>query len=156
MSRTPPINRRIFTTPFAGNPRATAPQPSEGDDAIARARWLRAHATDAERILWPSLRLLRAQGHHFRRQVPLGKYFADFACKRAKLIVELDGAQHGTAEAMLDDDVRTKFLSTLGYRVLRFANDDVFDDRDGVIEAILRALTPTRPASQDDLPRWGR
>ncbi|MEJ1970472.1 MAG: endonuclease domain-containing protein [Rhizomicrobium sp.] len=157
MPRMPPINRGPFQTP---NARAVslAPHPRTGqpDTAIARARVLRADATDAERMLWASLRLLKAQGFHFRRQSRVGSYIADFACKGSRLVVELDGAQHGEADSAAYDRVRTAYLESRGYRVLRFWNDEVFRNREGVVESILRALVPTRPAARDDLPMLGR
>jgi very-short-patch-repair endonuclease len=157
MSRTPPVNRRIFKVPNAHKTELVAPPRTRDPDTLTdRARMLRADATDAERALWASLRLMKARGYHFRRQARVGRYIADFACKGAKVIVELDGAQHGLAKNIAYDEARTVFLNARGYRVLRFANQEVFDDRDGVIEAILRELVPTRPASQDDLPMLGR
>ena len=115
-------------------------------------------ATDAEGILWASLRSFKSQGFHFRRQARIGPYFADLACKGARLIVELDGSQHGTAASIAYDEARAAFLKTRGYRVLRFWNHEVFDNRDGVIEAILRALTspPDPRFARLDLPMLGR
>jgi very-short-patch-repair endonuclease len=117
---------------------------------------LRADPTDAERVLWATLRHFKAQGFHFRRQARINPYIADFACKGSKLIVELDGSQHGLAENVAYDEARTAFLNRRGYRVLRFANHEVFENRDGVAEAILRALTSTRRAARGDLPMLGR
>jgi very-short-patch-repair endonuclease len=152
--RTPPINRRTFKI---GNARpfeqAHDPRAHEGQSLAERARALRANATDAERILWSSLRLLRAQGFHFRRQAHIGPYIADFACKSARLIIELDGSQHGEADARAYDAARTRFLEGRSYRVLRFWNDEVFTNRDGVLDAILRALDiPTRSSLRSDRP----
>lgn len=109
-------------------------------ERIQRARGLRREATDAERLLWNALRDLRQTGLHFRRQVPMGPYFADFACHRRKLIIEVDGATHST-DAELDHDARrTRFLKGAGYRVVRFSNDDVFHQLDMVVLEILREL----------------
>jgi len=107
---------------------------------IERARKLRREATQAERVLWSALRQLRQQGFHFRRQAPFDPYVADFACKRSKIVVELDGSQHDDPEQCVHDEARTAFLATRGYRVLRFWNHEVFENRDGVVDAILRAL----------------
>ena len=94
------------------------------------ARMLRQNTTDAERILWASLRDLKRIGFHFRRQVPFAKYVADFCCHSAKLVVELDGDQHGADAAAAYDAERTDYLSSRGYRVLRFANWEVMRERD--------------------------
>jgi very-short-patch-repair endonuclease len=119
---------------------------------------MRKHATPAEGLLWASLRRLRGQGFHFRRQAPIGNYIADFACHRAKIIVEVDGSQHGDPDGLARDKRRTAFLSSRGYRVLRFWNDDVMRDCGSVVAAILQAAAPTRSASQamqNDLPAKG-
>ncbi|HEY0302836.1 MAG TPA: endonuclease domain-containing protein [Rhizomicrobium sp.] len=157
MAKMPPINRRPFKSVGArGTELVPHPRTRDATRIADRARVLRADATGAERILWTALRSLKAQGFHFRRQAPIGPYIADFACKSAKVIVELDGSQHGLANDLAYDEVRTAFLSARGHRVLRFWNGEVLDHRDGVIESILRALSPTRPPAADDLPMLGR
>ena len=97
--------------------------------------------TDAERILW---RALRSAGPecHWRKQVPFGPYFADFCSHGLKLIVEVDGGQH--AEMIERDDARTRFLEAEGYRVIRFWNNDVLGNIDGVIASIVNALEPVQ------------
>ena len=107
--------------------------------ATDRARDLRRNATDAEARLWYALREQLPQAK-FRRQVPLGPYFADFCSHRARLVVELDGSQH--AEAVERDAARTRFLNEEGYRVLRFWNNEVLQNLDGVITAIASAIPP--------------
>jgi very-short-patch-repair endonuclease len=113
------------------------------------ARQLRKNATEAERRLWQQLRSLKADGLHFRRQVPLAGYVADFACHRAKLVIELDGSQHAGDAAEAIDRQRTERLSRDGYRVLRFWNTDVLLELEGVVETIRRAcgLADAAPAS---------
>jgi very-short-patch-repair endonuclease len=107
-----------------------------------RARTMRAAPTDAEKKLWWHLRhRLAADGTHFRRQVRLGPYIADFVSHRARLVVEVDGGQHG--ESVAADAQRTRFVEGEGYRVLRFWNNDVLRNIDGVLEIIQRALTMT-------------
>jgi very-short-patch-repair endonuclease len=103
-----------------------------------QARTLRRKPTDAERKLWFLLRSLKPLGIHFRRQAPIGIYIADFAWHAGKLIIELDGSQHATAQAAYDDQ-RTEWLRTQGYRVLRFWNNDVLKMPRNVGEAILAA-----------------
>ena len=100
------------------------------------ARSLRHNATDAECILWQQLRLLRAEGRHFRRQAPIAGYVADFACHYPKLVIELDGGQHGEDRAMLRDAARSRVLAQHGYKVLRFWNNDVFEALEGVVDRI--------------------
>jgi very-short-patch-repair endonuclease len=94
--------------------------------------------TQPERILWRAIREALPQCH-WRKQVPLGPYFADFASHSAKLIVELDGGQH--ASAVDYDAERTRFIEAQGYRVLRFWNNDVLTNTDGVLERIARSLS---------------
>jgi len=103
---------------------------------------MRAEPTDAEKKLWRHLRSrLAVDGTHFRRQVRLGSYIVDFACHQARLIIEVDGGQH--TESVSADLERTKFLEAQGYRVLRFWNNDVLRNIDGVLEAIQSAITST-------------
>jgi very-short-patch-repair endonuclease len=103
----------------------------------ARAQRLRAAHTDAERKLWHRLRDRRLSEAKFVRQAPVGPYFADFACREAKLIVELDGSQHVDSA---HDAARDAFLLSQGYSVLRFWNDDALRAIDSVCETILAAL----------------
>ena len=90
--------------------------------------------------MWRVLRNRRLNGHKFTRQTPTGPHFADFACRAKKLIVEVDGATHGSEAECTNDDARTAALAELGYRVIRFTNDEVLGNIDGVLETILHAL----------------
>jgi very-short-patch-repair endonuclease len=101
------------------------------------ARQLRRDATDAERRLWSALRDRRLSGYRFRRQYSIGRFIVDFACTRHHLIVEADGGQHADNEA---DRRRTAWLESDGWRVLRFWNNDVLANTDGVVETILKEL----------------
>jgi very-short-patch-repair endonuclease len=105
--------------------------------SIERARRLRKNLTDAERRLWSKLRRRQLDGFRFRRQVPLGPYFVDFLCIEERLIIEVDGGQHAVEQAA--DAKRTAWLKGEGFRVVRFWNNDVLANADGVIEIILRA-----------------
>ena len=109
------------------------------------AKGLRANATTAEQILWRHLRRLDVKGSHFRRQVAIGPYIADFACLAERLIVEVDGSQHGDDEGLRRDDIRTRWLQSEGYRVIRFWNNDVMSRTDAVLEAIHDLITVTPP-----------
>jgi very-short-patch-repair endonuclease len=117
---------------------------------------MRRALTDAERRLWWHLRYrLPSPGTHFRRQVPLGPYFADFCCLTEKLIVEADGDQHGFDHQAAHDERRTAFLEGQGFRVLRFSNREVMTSIDVVLDTILAALgsaTPT-PVQASGLTR---
>ncbi|HUD52081.1 endonuclease domain-containing protein [Parvibaculum sp.] len=106
--------------------------------ANERARRLRRDQTDAEQRLWSRLRR-NALGENFRRQHPIGHYIVDFVCLGHRLIVEADGGQHSQDRA-LHDIARTKWLESRGYKVLRFWNNDILANTDGVIELIVAAL----------------
>ena len=105
---------------------------------IARARALRADSTDAERKLWSVLRSRQLGGAKFRRQVPIDRYFADFACMDAKLVVELDGGQHADQQAY--DETRSARLQEMGWRIIRFWNGEVMENLEGVADDVLAAL----------------
>lgn len=102
------------------------------------ARKMRKNLTDAERKLWKHLRLRGVGGHKFRRQQIIGKYIVDFACMEKKLIVEVDGGQHG--ENVAYDSERTAWLEAQGFRVVRFWNNEVLENVEIVSDSILRVL----------------
>jgi very-short-patch-repair endonuclease len=108
---------------------------------IDRARRLRRDQTDAERIRWSRLRDRRLNGLKFKRQVPIDRYIADFCCPDARLIVELDGGHHSADEEA--DAKRTAVLESCGYLVLRYWNNDVTKNLDGVLEDIVATLSRT-------------
>jgi very-short-patch-repair endonuclease len=120
--------------------------------ARVRARSLRETATNAETLLWFHLRDRHMADRKFRRQRPIGPYFADFVCLEAKLIVELDGGQHVDAAAY--DENHTRFMQAEGYRVLRFWNNEVLTQTDAVRERILQALQEGSP-HPSPLPQAG-
>jgi very-short-patch-repair endonuclease len=135
------------------------------DGARARARTLRQNMTEAERQLWQILRSHQMKGYQFRRQVPIGRYIADFVCHEARLIVEIDGGQHQRSSPR--EAERSGFLQNEGYRILRFWNNEVLANLDGVHEIIageLGGITPTQTlphqggGPDNALPphRWGR
>jgi very-short-patch-repair endonuclease len=102
--------------------------------------------TDAEVNLWMRLRGKQIGGNYFRRQVPMGPYIVDFVCIKAHLIIEVDGSQH--LSAVKYDDQRTAWLTSRGYRVLRFWDNDVLQQQSAVLESIRVALleAPTLPS----------
>jgi very-short-patch-repair endonuclease len=114
---------------------------------IPRARALRQDQTDVERKLWALLRSRQLDGFKFRRQVPIDRYFADFACRDANIIVELDGSQH--LDRIAYDAERTRVLEACGWRVLRFWNNQVLETPEGVLETILAELRPLLPRPWD-------
>jgi very-short-patch-repair endonuclease len=112
-------------------------------ETLKRAKRLRRDMTDAERKLWSALRGSRLDGAKFRRQQPIGPFVADFVCQQHRLIVEADGGQHSGSAT---DQRRTVFLESKGYRVLRFWNNDILSNLDGVAEVIATPLTTPHPA----------
>lgn len=111
-------------------------------DRIATARGLRGDQTQAEKTLWALVRNRRLGGFRFLRQHPIGRYFADFVCESARVIVELDGPAHEGREDY--DDRRTETLALFGYLVLRFRNERVLADSGGTADEILSVLRSGR------------
>ena len=109
--------------------------------ASTSARRLRKHLTDAEKALWSKLRYRQLDGHRFRRQIPLGPYVIDFGCLASRLLIEIDSGQH--VDRSEHDTRRTAWLESRGYRVIRFWNNDVMSNIDGVIEMIRTELAAT-------------
>jgi len=108
------------------------------------ARSLRSNMTDVERILWRTIRGRQLHGHRFRRQHPIGPYIADFACLDKKCVIELDGGQH---QSQVDyDENRTLFLQKRGWKVLRFWNNDVLNNLDGVVSTVVATLGALPPS----------
>jgi very-short-patch-repair endonuclease len=118
---------------------------------LERARRLRREMTPQERILWNELRDRRLQGAKFRKQMWLAGYVADFACPDARLVVEADGSQH--AENVEYDADRERAFAHLGWCTLRFWNNEIIENLDGVLTVIANALpSPSRPASPTACP----
>ena len=128
------------------------------DKRVPKARRLRRDVTDAERKLWLRLRSLPTGGSHFRRQATIGPYFADFACHAKRLVIELDGGQHGDDVHAARDAKRDDYMRAGGYRVLRFWNNDVMQNLDGVLAVIAEAVSTHVPPTPDPSPplRGGR
>jgi len=114
--------------------------------AIERARHLRREMTLPERVLWKTL---RRSDLGFRRQAPIGRYVADFICFRARLVVEVDGGVHTLPEVQLRDAKRDAWLKSEGYCILRFGNERVLNDLNGVMETI-RTLLPRGEKGRDE------
>jgi very-short-patch-repair endonuclease len=109
-------------------------------DAIARARTLRKSMTPEEARIWIRLRALREVGHHFRRQAPINGFYPDFVCKKRRLIIEIDGNQHGEEPQRSFDSKRDAQLRAKGYQIMRFWNSDIDADIDSVMDTIISAL----------------
>ncbi len=116
---------------------------ADGTEALARVRAMRRIPTAAEALLWTRLRSRRLAGIKFRRQMWIGPYIADFASMEVRLVVEVDGRQH--AEQVDYDRERDRAMARAGYRVLRFWNNDVINNIEGVLELV-------RSASLERLP----
>ena len=114
------------------------------DGVRARARALRQNMTEAERRVWQVLRSHQMKGYKFRRQVPIGRYIADFVCHEARLIVEIDGGQPDRSSPR--EAERSEFLQNEGYRALRFWNNEVLANLDGVHETIADELSRITPS----------
>ena len=125
-------------------PQRQSPRPSgerarvRGKPEKSRPQQLRTNATEAEQKIWYFLRNRQFEKFKFRRQHPIGVYIVDFVCLIEKLIIELDGGQH--AERIPYDERRTRALREKGFRVLRFWNNDVMQNTDAVLEAVLAEL----------------
>ena len=123
------------------------------------ARKLRREPPEPERAMWRILFSLRRSGVNFRRQVQIGDYYVDFACHQPAVVIEVDGDTHAGDRAQSSDSVRDDYLSGRGYRVLRFWNNDVMDNPDGVYSTIVAALdkisVPADPPTPDPSPRGG-
>jgi very-short-patch-repair endonuclease len=104
---------------------------------LAFARRLRRDMTDAERAMWRILRGRQLAGYKFRRQQPIDHYIVDFVCFTHRLVIEIDGSQHIDSKT---DDIRSRYLERNGFRVLRFWNNEVLQNREGVAESIHQAL----------------
>jgi very-short-patch-repair endonuclease len=111
------------------------------DEIRIRARELWKNLTDAERLLWRKLRFWQVEGFKFRRQQPLGRYIVDFVCLEKRLVIEIDGGQH--ARQANYDTERDAWLRDEGFSVLRFWNDDLLKNIDGVLEVIAKNLQST-------------
>jgi len=104
------------------------------NDLVNLSRNLRKRQTDAENLLWRHLRGKQLHGLRFRRQQPIGRYIADFVCLEKRLILEIDGGQHAIEKEK--DEERSDWLITEGYSILRFWNNDVLTNLEGVLETI--------------------
>lgn len=117
--------------------------------AKIKSKELRKNMTDAEHVLWNFLRANRLYGLKFKRQQPIGNYVVDFVNLQHKLIIEINGGQHNKISNIEKDEVRTKFLESKGYKVLRFLNNEIFSNIGGCLESILNSLPPLRGKARE-------
>jgi very-short-patch-repair endonuclease len=127
---------------------------------LLSARRLRRDQTEAEKRMWYLLRGRRFRGVQFRRQHPIDRYTGDFVSLELKLVLELDGGQHNSPEGQASDAVRTATLEKLGFRVIRFWDNDVLSNTAGVLAALERVVREVQetsrphPANGRPLPPW--
>jgi very-short-patch-repair endonuclease len=131
-----------------------------------RAKKLRSNATEPEQRLWRALKTIPVYGSHFRRQVPIGPNVVDFACLKARLVIEPDGGHHSRDDIAKKDEARTQWLEREGYRVIRFWNAELGENMAGVLDTIYAALygslqseavaLPTPPRSRSSRPSPSR
>ncbi len=144
------LDAERFSKHFAVSPLSQRGRAREGEklelrsalpeELLTHARELRKNATDAENLLWQLLRRNQLYGFGFRRQHPLGSYILDFYCHQAKLAIELDGGQHAEGAQREHDEVRSAWLQKQGITVLRFWNNEVLTNTEGVLQRIFEAL----------------
>jgi very-short-patch-repair endonuclease len=140
MAEDPPRKRRYGRRPQQGE-ESESPLRTKSE-TLKRARELRKNMTEAEKRLWYLMRRHNLEGKLFRRQVPIDDYIVDFACLSANLVIEVDGGQHSWQAAQ--DEARTRVLEKLGFRVIRFWNNDVLGNTEGVLEMIVQTLDEQR------------
>ena len=110
------------------------------EEKYYRAKELRKNSTPQEKKLWDIIKNRQISGYRFVRQYPIGNYIVDFACRKKKLVIELDGGQHNETENIIYDKKRTDYLEANGYKVIRFWNNDIDNNIEGVYEYLLNIL----------------
>ena len=118
---------------------------SRGKQVHRVARMLCRNATPAERRLWNCIRGGQLGGFQFRRQFPIGGFIVDFCCRARRLVIELDGSQHADAAGVTEDRERTRLIAARGYNVMRFWNEDILSNLDGVLEQVFAELGQPPP-----------
>lgn len=104
------------------------------------ARKLRKNQTPQEQKLWNLLRNRQILGYKFKRQHPIGNYIVDFVCREIKLVIELDGGQHNTTDGIIYDNERSKYLQSIGFNILRFWNNEIDNNIEGVYQKIVKSI----------------
>jgi very-short-patch-repair endonuclease len=117
-------------------------------NARTYAKTMRKNLTKAEAVIWSKFKGKNLNGRHFRRQHPIGPFISDFACIEGKVVIEIDGATHMSDEDQARDSRRTAFLESEGWHVVRVWNNQVYDNRDGVLRALDEIVTTRVEASK--------
>ena len=112
------------------------------NDKTILARNLRKTSTIQEKRMWNLLKNRQFYNLKFKRQQPIGNYIVDFICKEAKIIIEIDGGQHNNSKNIEYDNIRTEFLNSLGYKVIRFWNNEIYENIDGVMSKLKEEINP--------------
>lgn len=133
-------------------PRATRGQASH----LFLKRRLRSNMTSPEMRLWSKLRARQLQGLKFRRQHGIGPYIVDFYCPEQSLVIEVDGDSHADADQIVKDRQREKYLQSLGLRVIRYINDDIVKNLDGILEDLVKKLSSGSTSPCPSLRRRGK
>ena len=133
-------------------PRATRGQAGH----LGLKRRLRSNMTGPETRLWSRLRARQLQGLKFRRQHGIGPYIVDFYCSEQSLVIEVDGDSHADPDQMLKDQLRDTYLQSLGLRVIRYCNDDIVKNLDGVLEDLAERLSSGSTSPYPSLRRRGK
>lgn len=108
---------------------------------LNNAKILRKNMTSQERKLWAILRNHKFYGYEIRRQYPIGEYIVDFICRNKQIIIEVDGGQHNEEENIKSDNIRTKYLESKGYKVIRFWNNEIDSNMEGVYKKLMLAFS---------------
>jgi very-short-patch-repair endonuclease len=132
-------------------PRATRGQAEHLD----LKRRLRSNMTNPETRLWSRLRARQLQGLKFRRQHGIGPYIVDFYCPEQSLVIEVDGDSHADADQILKDQLRDRYFQSLGLHVIRYINDDILKNLDGVLENLAERLSLRSTSPRPSLRRRG-
>ena len=133
-------------------PRATRGQAGHLD----LKRRLRSNMTGPETRLWSRLRARQLQGLKFRRQHGIGPYIVDFYCPERSLVIEVDGDSHADADQILKDQLRDRYFQSLGLHVIRYINDDILKNLDGVLEDLVKRLSSRSTSPHPSLRRRGK
>jgi len=133
-------------------PRAIRGQP----DYLDIKRRLRSNMTGPEAQHWSRLRARQLQGLKFRRQHGIGPYIVDFYCPEQSLVIEVDGDSHADADQVVKDRQREQYLQSLGLRIIRYINDDILENLDGVLENLAERLLSKSTSPRPSLRRRGK
>jgi very-short-patch-repair endonuclease len=133
-------------------PRVQQGQPNH----LVLKRKLRSNMTGPEARLWSRLKARQLQGLKFRRQHGIGPYIVDFYCPEQSLVIEVDGESHADADQIVKDKQREAYMQSLGLRVIRYINDDIVKNLDGVLDDLAERISSRSTSPRPSLPRRGK